>query len=429
MALDFPSSPTNGQVYGNYYYDASIGAWSSFATSSNIIPSTLKNLTITSGEIGLVPLTVTGKSGQTANLQEWISGAGSGVASLTNAGTLTVQTLNLTNDLTVENGGTGVGTFTAGAYLKGNGTSAIQAQTGVPFADVTVIPINAAADLNTYITQGLYHQNANVDAAGGANYPVPYAGLLEVINGEGFIYQRYTVYQEQHAIWTRSRYITTWSAWQQVPTGTVTVGEGGTGATTLTSGAYLKGAGTSAITSQIGIPATDITSGQLGYGIVPVGSVLQVLSKTDTTAYSAGVAATTWYTWPSSRLALAITPKFATSKILIMVNVSLGNSLNDAGFRITRNGSSISIGDVAGSRPRATGITGMLYSADQNHTIRMVTSTFLDSPATTAATTYNVDYISEGTTMYLNRVASYPDANTTYAATVTSTITLMEIAG
>jgi hypothetical protein len=27
MALDFPSSPTNGQIYGNYYYDSTTGAW------------------------------------------------------------------------------------------------------------------------------------------------------------------------------------------------------------------------------------------------------------------------------------------------------------------------------------------------------------------------------------------------------------------
>lgn len=27
MALDFPSSPTNGQVYSNYYYDSTVGAW------------------------------------------------------------------------------------------------------------------------------------------------------------------------------------------------------------------------------------------------------------------------------------------------------------------------------------------------------------------------------------------------------------------
>lgn len=46
-------------------------------------------------------------------------------------------------------------------------------------------------------------------------------------------------------------------------TGTVAVANGGTGRTTLTNGAYLKGAGTSAITSQTGIPASDITSGTI----------------------------------------------------------------------------------------------------------------------------------------------------------------------
>jgi hypothetical protein len=56
---------------------------------------------------------------------------------------------------------------------------------------------------------------------------------------------------------------------------------GGTGATSFTSGSYLKGAGTSAITAQAGIPAADITSGNLavaqggtgvltGTGLVPV---------------------------------------------------------------------------------------------------------------------------------------------------------------
>lgn len=47
-------------------------------------------------------------------------------------------------------------------------------------------------------------------------------------------------------------------------TGTLAVGNGGTGATTLTASAYLKGNGTSAITAQTGIPAGDITSGTLG---------------------------------------------------------------------------------------------------------------------------------------------------------------------
>jgi hypothetical protein len=43
----------------------------------------------------------------------------------------------------------------------------------------------------------------------------------------------------------------------------VPVASGGTGATTLASGGYLKGAGTSAITAQAGIPAGDVTSGTL----------------------------------------------------------------------------------------------------------------------------------------------------------------------
>jgi hypothetical protein len=44
-------------------------------------------------------------------------------------------------------------------------------------------------------------------------------------------------------------------------TGTVAVANGGTGATTLAAGGYLKGNATSAITSQTGLPASDITSG------------------------------------------------------------------------------------------------------------------------------------------------------------------------
>lgn len=349
MPLDFPSSPTNGDIYGNYYYDSSTGAWRSLSSTVNPIPSTLKNLTISSTETTGVSLKITPFTTSSVNLQEWYNTSSNVVASINVAGDLNVNSLTLSTDLSVPNGGTGAASFLDNTYLKGNGVLPITGQSGIPAGDIT-------------------------------------SGTLDVVRG-------------------------------------------GTGAATLTSGGYLKGAGTGAITSQVGIPAGDITSGKLGYGIVPTGSVLQVLSKTDTTAYSSGVTATTWYTWPSSRLALAITPKFTTSKILIMVNVSLGNASNDAAFRITRGGSAISIGDAAGSRPRATGLTGMLYAADQNHTVRMVTTTFLDSPATTAATTYNVDYMSEGTTMYLNRVASYPDAATTYAATVTSTITLMEIAG
>lgn len=54
-----------------------------------------------------------------------------------------------------------------------------------------------------------------------------------------------------------------------ITSGTLGVPRGGTGATTLTSGGYLKGAGTAAVTSQTGIPATDITSGILSTSVLP----------------------------------------------------------------------------------------------------------------------------------------------------------------
>ncbi len=137
MPIDFPSSPTNGQVSGNYYYDATTGAWRSFSSTVNPIPSTLKNLTVSSSEATGVSLKVTPFTTSSVNLQEWYNTSSTVVASMNVAGDLTVNSLTLTTDLSVANGGTGASSFTSGAYLKGAGTAAITAQTGIPASDVT----------------------------------------------------------------------------------------------------------------------------------------------------------------------------------------------------------------------------------------------------------------------------------------------------
>jgi microcystin-dependent protein len=137
MPLDFPSSPTNGQTYGNYYYDGPTGAWRSFSSTINPIPSTLKNLTISSGETTGVSLKVTPFTTSSVNLQEWYNTSSNVVASINVAGDLTANSLTLTTDLSVANGGTGTSTFTSGAYLKGAGSSPITAQTGIPGEDIT----------------------------------------------------------------------------------------------------------------------------------------------------------------------------------------------------------------------------------------------------------------------------------------------------
>lgn len=69
--------------------------------------------------------------------------------------------------------------------------------------------------------------------------------------------------------------------------GTLDVASGGTGAVTLTSGGYLKGAGTSAITSQTGVPWADLTgipaASETASGIIELATSAEVTTGTDTT--------------------------------------------------------------------------------------------------------------------------------------------------
>ena len=137
MPLDFPSSPTNGQVYQNYYYDGPTGAWRSFSSTVNPIPSTLKNLTVSSGATDGISLKVTPFTTSSVNLQEWYNTSSAVVASMNVAGDLTINSLTLATDLSVANGGTGASSFTSGAYIKGAGSGALTAQVGIPGGDIT----------------------------------------------------------------------------------------------------------------------------------------------------------------------------------------------------------------------------------------------------------------------------------------------------
>jgi hypothetical protein len=135
VALNFPASPTDGQIYDNYYYDADTGVWNSLA--SNDISNILSNGTFTASSGTTVPLTVTGASGQSANLQEWKSQAGATLASMSANGGLSLNT-----PLSVQNGGTGASSLTLNGYLKGTGTSAVTSQSGIPGGDITSGTIN-----------------------------------------------------------------------------------------------------------------------------------------------------------------------------------------------------------------------------------------------------------------------------------------------
>ena len=152
------------------------------------------------------------------------------------------------------------------------------------------------------------------------------------------------------------------------------------------------------------------------------GHVLQVQSMTVTT--SATSAAGT--TFNDTGLTIDITPSSTSSKIYVMSHVSMG-ATNGYRFalRLVRGSTDICIATSAGSRTVSTvahqGSGGNII--DQTFPIF-----FLDSPATTSATTYKIQAACEqgGGTWYLNRGGLATDNSTVYAAT--SSIAVMEIA-
>ena len=89
--------------------------------------------------------------------------------------------------------------------------------------DKATTAIGTLANLNTYTTSGYSLQASNAAAAGGTNYPIAYAGLLEVVARADavWIFQRYTTYQLYNVMYHRSYLNGTWSAWKSyVPSST-----------------------------------------------------------------------------------------------------------------------------------------------------------------------------------------------------------------
>ena len=168
--------------------------------------------------------------------------------------------------------------------------------------------------------------------------------------------------------------------------------------------------------------ATNISSGTLPFARLPTGSVLQVVSTTKTDTFTT---ATSGSFVDITGLSVSITPKFATSKILVLYDTILGPQ--DTGFfRIVRDSTAIKQGDAAGGRIRTT--IGSITPGGNNDKTAAGAGSYLDSPATTSATTYKIqaqNYFS-GYTLYVNR--SFNDSDATYSGRGASTITVMEIA-
>jgi hypothetical protein len=165
----------------------------------------------------------------------------SGTNAMTASATVALGS-EVSGTLPVANGGTGAATLAASGYLKGNGTSAITSQTGVPVADITgTLGFDKGGT-------GQTTRQAAMDALAGATTNGHY------LRGDGADVVMSAI--QAGDIPTLNQNTTGTAA---NVTGVVAVANGGTGATTLASGGYLKGNGTNAITTQSGVPANDIS--------------------------------------------------------------------------------------------------------------------------------------------------------------------------
>ena len=192
---------------------------------------------------------------------------------------------------------------------------------------------------------------------------------------------------------------------------------GGTGEKTLAEGqmAYLEDTN-----------ATQYYDGS-SWAAVAGGKILQVVSTAKTDTYSASIAAGAFDSGNVTGLDASITPTSATSKVLIIAQIqgSYSGGRGVAAGAIYRGGTAIGVGDAASNRSQ---ITGESWGGSSTDTQASATVVFLDSPATTSATTYgwriwNTNSITR--TYYINR--SSDDTDLAYFGRSISTMTLLEV--
>ena len=173
-----------------------------------------------------------------------------------------------------------------------------------------------------------------------------------------------------------------------------------------TSGSVTLSAPDVAGTTTLTLPSTSgtvvtTTSGSITSSQLPAGSVLQVVSVSKSTEANTNSTA-----FVTTGLAATITPKFSTSKILIISNGSFyGTSTYNSYYTIYRGSTNLEI----------TANRGFAEANCAANTGGIMTLSYLDSPATTSATTYTI-YTKQSAIVY------FPVDG------CTATITLMEIA-
>jgi len=183
-----------------------------------------------------------------------------------------------------------------------------------------------------------------------------------------------------------------------------------------------NGSGTIALSNQLsGMTTASLPA--LGSAQMPTGSVLQVKSFAFTGDSSTTVQDNTF---ADSGLTINITPTSSSSKILVMASIGKIGSVTAGtmyNLRIVRDTTNILLGVAAGARTLASA-GGATTLTGEGHSVTM---NYLDSPATTSATTYKVTYSGNGGEVVSINYTRNDDNSDAPSARVASTITVMEI--
>ena len=152
-----------------------------------------------------------------------------------------------------------------------------------------------------------------------------------------------------------------------------------------------------------------------------VGKVLQVVQATSDTKTS-----TTSTSYVDTPLSASITPSATSSKILIRysMTVAMGSDSNISFFQIVRGSTAVGNGNQGSSYVKCHSALRGQHSDNNPHGV--TSGEFLDTPSTTSATTYKIQYRVDGNTCYINR--SSGDSDAAFHPSPLAGITLMEIA-
>ena len=157
------------------------------------------------------------------------------------------------------------------------------------------------------------------------------------------------------------------------------------------------------------------------------GGIVQVQSVTKTDAWNMPANNTSFHT--VTGLSVTITPKFDTSKILVMYDMVWSAQNGHCSCRLMRDSTPIKVGDASGNKTQVTG--QIHYTSSNQYDLENVSGTHLDSPSTTSAVTYSMQVgtpYASSYEVYVNYHAE-DSSDQSWAGRAASTITVMEVSG